>query len=54
MVLPMGPSPHDQWLWRLTRNRDAWERERLTPVRFVPLVPEPPPANETLDVPVRE
>jgi protein-L-isoaspartate(D-aspartate) O-methyltransferase len=53
MVLPMGPS-HDQWLWRLTRTGEAWARERLTAVRFVPLVPEPPPVSETLDVPSRD
>lgn len=53
MVLPMGPS-HDQWLWRLTRTGERWERERLTAVRFVPLVPEPPPVSETLDVPARD
>lgn len=54
MVLPMGPGPHDQWLWRLTRTGEAWARERLTAVRFVPLVPEPPPAVETLDIPARD
>lgn len=51
MVLPMGPSPQDQWLWRLSRRGDAWEHERLAAVRFVPLVAEPPPEGETPELP---
>jgi protein-L-isoaspartate(D-aspartate) O-methyltransferase len=39
MVLPLGPERGDQDLYRLRKTADGIERERLAPVRFVPLLP---------------
>lgn len=41
LVLPIGPSPHDQVLVRVhRRDETTWKRTSLGPVRFVPLVGE--------------
>jgi protein-L-isoaspartate(D-aspartate) O-methyltransferase len=39
MVLPLGPHDDRQEIVRLTKGQNGVERERLIPVRFVPLVP---------------
>jgi protein-L-isoaspartate(D-aspartate) O-methyltransferase len=39
MVIPMGATADSQHLWRITRTGDAFAREKLSPVRFVPLLP---------------
>ena len=39
MVIPMGGSAESQHLWRITRRGEAYDRERLAAVRFVPLLP---------------
>ncbi len=38
MVVPIAHSPVDQRLYRLVRHGDHFDREELSPVRFVPLV----------------
>ncbi|MBW3564248.1 MAG: protein-L-isoaspartate(D-aspartate) O-methyltransferase [Acidobacteria bacterium] len=38
MVIPIGSSPNEQSLVRITRTRDGFSEERLEAVRFVPLV----------------
>lgn len=39
LVIPIGPTPNDQDLYRLTRvTGDRYERENLGGVRFVPLI----------------
>lgn len=38
LVMPVGPTPHDQTLVRVTRTSSGYERERLEAVRFVPLI----------------
>jgi protein-L-isoaspartate(D-aspartate) O-methyltransferase len=41
LVIPVGPTPREQRLVRVTRlKEDAFEEEDLLPVRFVPLVGE--------------
>jgi protein-L-isoaspartate(D-aspartate) O-methyltransferase len=37
LVLPIGADPADQYVVRVRRTREAYEVERLFPVRFVPL-----------------
>jgi protein-L-isoaspartate(D-aspartate) O-methyltransferase len=39
MVIPMGETADSQHLWRITRQGERFDRERLTAVRFVPLLP---------------
>lgn len=39
MVIPMGDTADAQHLWRITRTGAALAREKLAPVRFVPLLP---------------
>lgn len=40
MVIPMGRDKASQFIYRITRTaEDAYETERLMPVRFVPLLP---------------
>jgi protein-L-isoaspartate(D-aspartate) O-methyltransferase len=39
MVIPMGETAETQHLWRITRTGEDFAREKLTPVRFVPLLP---------------
>ncbi|MGE3831337.1 MAG: protein-L-isoaspartate(D-aspartate) O-methyltransferase [Parvibaculaceae bacterium] len=38
MVIPLEEGPQKQDLYRITRTEDGFEREKLLPVRFVPLV----------------
>jgi protein-L-isoaspartate(D-aspartate) O-methyltransferase len=38
LVIPVGPRWADQKLIRLTRRGETWREERITAVRFVPLV----------------
>jgi protein-L-isoaspartate(D-aspartate) O-methyltransferase len=38
MVLPLEEGPLKQDLYRITRTEEGFEREKLLPVRFVPLV----------------
>ena len=38
MVIPVGPSGWDQMLWKATKIGGALVKERIAPVRFVPLV----------------
>ena len=37
LVLPIGADPAEQHVLRVRRTREAYEVERLFPVRFVPL-----------------
>jgi protein-L-isoaspartate(D-aspartate) O-methyltransferase len=39
MVLPLGPQDGKQHITKLTKTADGASRERLIPVRFVPLLP---------------
>ena len=39
MVIPMGETADSQNLWRITRQGERFDRERLSAVRFVPLLP---------------
>ena len=39
MVIPLEEGPQKQDIYRITRTEDGFEREKLLPVRFVPLVP---------------
>ncbi len=40
MILPMGRDKASQFIYRITRtSEEAYETERLMPVRFVPLLP---------------
>ncbi|MCU0986426.1 MAG: protein-L-isoaspartate(D-aspartate) O-methyltransferase [Acetobacteraceae bacterium] len=39
MVIPMGETADSQNLWRITRQGDRFEKEKLAGVRFVPLLP---------------
>jgi protein-L-isoaspartate(D-aspartate) O-methyltransferase len=38
MVIPLEEGPQKQDLYRITRTEDGFDREKLLPVRFVPLV----------------
>jgi protein-L-isoaspartate(D-aspartate) O-methyltransferase len=42
LVIPVAVDRRDQRVVRVTRTPDGLEREELWPVRFVPLIPEPP------------
>lgn len=42
MVIPVEERPGHQMLYRITRDAQGFSRERLIPVRFVPLVEGPP------------
>jgi protein-L-isoaspartate(D-aspartate) O-methyltransferase len=44
LVIPVAVDRRDQRVVRITRTPDGLEREELWPVRFVPLIPEPPDA----------
>lgn len=47
MVIPLGGEFGEQWVCRLTKGDDgAVQREALWPVRFVPLVSDPPTASK--------
>ena len=39
MVVPIGASVFDQWIYRVRREQGRIHEERLSQVRFVPLVP---------------
>lgn len=39
MVIPMGETGDSQHLWRITRQGDRFDHEKLAGVRFVPLLP---------------
>lgn len=45
MLLPVAEAPGDEWLWRVTRQGPRIERVKLSPVRFVPLLPGLPGKN---------
>lgn len=45
MLLPVAEAPGDEWLWRVTRQGPKIERVKLSPVRFVPLLPGLPGKN---------
>ncbi len=45
LVLPVAIDRRDQRVVRITKTLDGLEREELWPVRFVPLIPEPPDAS---------
>jgi len=45
LVLPVAIDRRDQKVVRITKSPDGLEREELWPVRFVPLIPEPPDAT---------
>ena len=38
MVVPIGTSTADQWIYKITRDGTGFREERLNQVRFVPLV----------------
>ncbi|MEE8272184.1 MAG: protein-L-isoaspartate(D-aspartate) O-methyltransferase [Alphaproteobacteria bacterium] len=42
MVIPMGDDRRDQYVMRYRRTDTGLERDVLWPVRFVPLLPDPP------------
>lgn len=42
MVIPVGAELDDQWLEKLTKREGKIERERMFPVRFVPLITAEP------------
>jgi protein-L-isoaspartate(D-aspartate) O-methyltransferase len=45
LVIPIEERPGQQFLWRITRDKQGFDHENLLPVRFVPLVeglPETP------------
>lgn len=44
LVIPVAVDRRDQKVVRITKTPDGLEREELWPVRFVPLIPEPPDA----------
>jgi protein-L-isoaspartate(D-aspartate) O-methyltransferase len=44
LVIPVGPRWADQKLIRLTRRGETWREERITAVRFVPLVTRADPS----------
>jgi protein-L-isoaspartate(D-aspartate) O-methyltransferase len=47
MIIPLGGEYGEQWVCRLTRTEDgSIRREALWPVRFVPLVSDPPAASK--------
>lgn len=39
MIIPMGRDKSTQFIYRITRMEDGYKTEQLTPVRFVPLLP---------------
>ncbi len=43
LVIPLGSDRWEQRLVRIQRGETGFQREELWPVRFVPLVPDPPP-----------
>ncbi|MBM3557945.1 MAG: protein-L-isoaspartate(D-aspartate) O-methyltransferase [Alphaproteobacteria bacterium] len=43
LVIPVGASLFEQRILRVTRTASGFEEEEMLPVRFVPLVEEPPP-----------
>jgi protein-L-isoaspartate(D-aspartate) O-methyltransferase len=45
LVAPIGPERGDQELYRVTRTAEGERRERLCPVRFVPLIAGVPEAG---------
>lgn len=49
MVIPVGTSPSNQMLVRITRTQDGYESEELFPVRFVPLLPDVPGDEDVID-----
>ena len=38
MIVPIGTSVADQWIYKITREGSGFREERVTQVRFVPLV----------------
>jgi protein-L-isoaspartate(D-aspartate) O-methyltransferase len=46
MVLPIGANPIDQWLIKVTKTPDGLVQERLSAVRFVPMVSGLPAESE--------
>ncbi len=39
MIIPMGRDKASQFIYRVTRSEEGYKTEKLTPVRFVPLLP---------------
>ncbi|MBM3532168.1 MAG: protein-L-isoaspartate(D-aspartate) O-methyltransferase [Alphaproteobacteria bacterium] len=44
MIVPIGASVSDQWIYKVTRGRGGFKEERMSQVRFVPLVSGEAPA----------
>ena len=39
MIIPMGRDKASQFIYRITREETGYKTEKLSPVRFVPLLP---------------